>query len=161
LDVLDTAGEEEFTALRDQSIRDGDAFVLAFSISSRHTFSQIRRFLNQIQDVKNEAVPMILVGNKSDLGPDWREVPAQEGTSLAKELGCEFIETSAKDGTNVEEAFRELVRTNRRLEKQQKSQSDLGSIKENLDSRSEPIGRKKSWRNRLSQLLGLSTKPKA
>jgi hypothetical protein len=73
-----------------------------------------------------------------------REVPAQEGTSLAKELGCEFIETSAKDGTNVEEAFRELVRTNRRLEKQQKSQSDLGSIKENLDSRFEPIGRKKS-----------------
>ena len=52
LEVLDTAGQEEYTALRDQWIRDGEGFVLVYSITSRASFSRITKFYNQIQRVK-------------------------------------------------------------------------------------------------------------
>src|SRR3982074_3735811 len=94
LEVLDTAGQEEYTALRDQWIRDGEGFVLVYSISSRSSFTRIQKFHHQIQRVKessstgsstpgmgyggspmgspsslsaaNMQVPVMLVGNKSD-----------------------------------------------------------------------------------------------
>ncbi|CRK31571.1 hypothetical protein BN1708_018772, partial [Verticillium longisporum] len=108
LEVLDTAGQEEYTALRDQWIRDGEGFVLVYSISSRSSFSRIKRFHHQIQRVKESCasspsypgspisavhsqapVPIMLVGNKSDRVTE-REVSTQEGHALARELGCEF-----------------------------------------------------------------------
>ncbi|OJJ50470.1 hypothetical protein ASPZODRAFT_181037 [Penicilliopsis zonata CBS 506.65] len=126
LEVLDTAGQEEYTALRDQWIRDGEGFVLVYSITSRPSFSRIQKFYQQIKMVKESAhsgspsgasyltspihspaagpplpIPVMLVGNKSDKGVE-RAVSAQEGQALAKELGCEFVEASAKNCINVE-----------------------------------------------------------
>ncbi|OIW28552.1 ras-domain-containing protein [Coniochaeta ligniaria NRRL 30616] len=132
LEVLDTAGQEEYTALRDQWIRDGEGFVLVYSISSRSSFSRIKRFHHQIQRVKESCasspsypgspisamnsqapVPIMLVGNKSDRVTE-REVSTQEGHALARELGCEFVEASAKNCINVEKAFYDVVRILRR-----------------------------------------------
>jgi hypothetical protein len=56
LEVLDTAGQEEYIALRDQWIRDGEGFVLVYSISSRSSFARIQRFHSQIQRVKETAM---------------------------------------------------------------------------------------------------------
>merc|ERR1711977_265199 len=81
LDILDTAGQEEYSAMREQILR-----------------------------VKDEdKVPMVLVGNKCDLEEE-RQVTAVEGQDLAKSFGCPIYETSAKARINVEEAFYELVR---------------------------------------------------
>ncbi|PWW77177.1 ras-domain-containing protein [Tuber magnatum] len=124
LEVLDTAGQEEYTALRDQWIRDGEGFVLVYSISSRSSFTRIPRFHGQILRVKessttggnypaNNSVPIMLVGNKSDRVTE-REVSTQEGHALARELGCEFVEASAKNCVNVERAFYDVVRILRR-----------------------------------------------
>ncbi|AEO62336.1 uncharacterized protein THITE_2106402 [Thermothielavioides terrestris NRRL 8126] len=132
LEVLDTAGQEEYTALRDQWIRDGEGFILVYSISSRSSFTRIRRFHHQIQRVKESAasspsypgspisaanqsapVPIMLVGNKSDRIAE-REVSTQEGHALARELGCEFVEASAKNYINVDKAFYDVVRILRR-----------------------------------------------
>lgn len=132
LEVLDTAGQEEYTALRDQWIRDGEGFVLVYSISSRSSFTRIKRFHHQIQRVKESCasspsypgsplsatnpqmpVPIMLVGNKSDRVTE-REVSTQEGHALARELGCEFVEASAKNCINVEKAFYDVVRILRR-----------------------------------------------
>ncbi|KAI0811411.1 ras small monomeric GTPase [Xylaria sp. FL0933] len=133
LEVLDTAGQEEYTALRDQWIRDGEGFVLVYSISSRSSFTRIKRFHHQIQRVKEScqsspttypgspiaaavpasSVPIMLVGNKSDRVTE-REVSTQEGHALARELGCEFVEASAKNCINVEKAFYDVVRILRR-----------------------------------------------
>ncbi|KAL1849440.1 RAS2 protein [Diaporthe australafricana] len=132
LEVLDTAGQEEYTALRDQWIRDGEGFVLVYSISSRSSFSRIKRFHHQIYRVKESTgsspsypgspitaaggpinVPIMLVGNKSDRVTE-REVSTQEGHALARELGCEFVEASAKNCINVEKAFFDVVRIIRR-----------------------------------------------
>lgn len=137
LEVLDTAGQEEYIALRDQWIRDGEGFVLVYSISSRSSFTRIQKFHHQIQRVKETApsgsptypgsplsasslasggfgpAPVMLVGNKCDRVTE-REVSTQEGSALAKELGCDFVEASAKNCVNVEKAFYEVVRQLRR-----------------------------------------------
>jgi len=111
LEVLDTAGQEEYTALRDQWIRDGEGFLLVYSITSRTTFYRIERFKEQILRVKDsEDIPMMLVGNKCDKQGE-REVSREEGAHLAKRLQCDFIETSAKTRLNVERAFYNVVRS--------------------------------------------------
>ncbi|KAJ5178889.1 hypothetical protein N7492_002099 [Penicillium capsulatum] len=135
LEVLDTAGQEEYTALRDQWIRDGEGFVLVYSITSRASFSRITKFYNQIKMLRLPLrsqlpefaharrrpplpVPVMLVGNKSDKAVE-RAVSAQEGQALAKELGCEFVEASAKNCINVEKAFYDVVRMLRQQRQQQ------------------------------------------
>ncbi|EPQ61889.1 GTP-binding protein [Blumeria graminis f. sp. tritici 96224] len=146
LEVLDTAGQEEYTALRDQWIRDGEGFVLVYSISSRSSFTRINRFHNQIQRVKESSssssspsylgsplstmnadmpVPIMLVGNKSDRVTE-REVSTQEGYALARELGCEFVEASAKNCINVEKAFYDVVRQLRRQRLQTSARTTAG-----------------------------------
>ncbi|KAF9145626.1 Ras GTPase ras2 [Linnemannia schmuckeri] len=110
LEVLDTAGQEEYTALRDQWIRDGEGFLLVYSIAARSTFDRIRRFRDQIVRVKDsENVPLMLVGNKCDKLAE-REVTRDEGALMAKSLRCEFTETSAKTCVNVERSFYNVVR---------------------------------------------------
>lgn len=118
LEVLDTAGQEEYTALRDQWIREGECFLLVYSITSRSSFSRIRSFYSQIQRVKEDDDPfsVVIVGNKSDRGPEEREVSTQEGEALADELGgVPFFESSAKLNINIETAFFECARQCRKL----------------------------------------------
>ena len=83
---------------------------MVYSITSRSSFDRIRRFADQIKRVKDrDDVPLMLVGNKADKSLD-REVSQQEGEHLAKQLGCDFTEASAKTCVNVEKAFYEVVR---------------------------------------------------
>jgi len=144
LEVLDTAGQEEYTALRDQWIRDGEGFILVYSITSRNSFTRIQKFHSQVQRVKESGhpnsptggsylptqmsgtqmytgpVPIMLVGNKHH----EREVSSQEGQALAKDLGCEFVEASAKNCINVERAFYDVVRQLRRQRQSPMKQID-------------------------------------
>ncbi|KAI6091248.1 ras-domain-containing protein [Hypoxylon rubiginosum] len=113
LDVLDTAGQEEYSAMREQYMRTGEGFLLVYSITSDQSFEEIRTFQQQILRVKDkdptDYFPMVVVGNKCDLESE-REVPRQDGEALAKQFGCPFVETSAKSRTNVDKAFFDLVR---------------------------------------------------
>ncbi|CAO3627097.1 unnamed protein product [Mucor fragilis] len=121
LDVLDTAGQEEYSAMREQYMRNGEGFLLVYSITSRLSFDEITTFYQQICRVKDrDYFPMVLVGNKCDLEGD-RQVSSQEGRDLAKNFGCQFIETSAKQRINVDEAFFEVVRDIRRYNKEQET----------------------------------------
>lgn len=136
LEVLDTAGQEEYTALRDQWIRDGEGFLIVYSVASRDTFDRVESILRRVRRVKEDAaslsvtgyspyaspttpssaasragagLPIVIIGNKRDL-PHEREVMPEEGQRLAQRLGCEFYETSAKTGYNVDNAFKSVVR---------------------------------------------------
>ncbi|KAG2208727.1 ras-like protein 1 [Mucor mucedo] len=121
LDVLDTAGQEEYSAMREQYMRNGEGFLLVYSITSRLSFEEITTFYQQICRVKDrDYFPMVLVGNKCDLEAD-RQVSSQEGRDLAKNFGCQFIETSAKQRIHVDEAFFEVVRDIRRYNKEQET----------------------------------------
>ncbi|UJR21111.1 hypothetical protein I4U23_024211 [Adineta vaga] len=111
LDVLDTAGQEEFSALREQYMRKGDGFLIVYSVIDPNSFKNTRQFYNQILRVKDrKSYPMILVANKIDL-VHLRKVSEEEGRELATELQIPYIETSAKvPPVNVDAAFHELVR---------------------------------------------------
>lgn len=118
LDVLDTAGQEEYAAMREQYMRTGEGFLLVYSIDSRQSFEEIRVFQQQILRVKDkDFFPIIVVGNKCDLEHE-RVVSREEGMHLARQFGCRFMETSAKQRINVEESFYELVREIRRYNKE-------------------------------------------
>ncbi|TFY58397.1 hypothetical protein EVJ58_g6447 [Rhodofomes roseus] len=121
LDVLDTAGQEEYGAMREQYMRTGEGFLLVYSITSRPSFEEISTFHQQILRVKDQdSFPVVVVANKSDLEYE-RQVGMNEGRDLAKHFGCKFIETSAKQRINVDEAFCSLVREIRRYNKEQQT----------------------------------------
>ncbi|XP_033639193.1 ras-related protein M-Ras-like isoform X1 [Asterias rubens] len=116
LDVLDTAGQEEFSAMREQYMRKGDGFLIVYSVIDRASYENTRSFYTQILRVKDrDAYPMILVANKVDL-VHQRKVTEEDGKALAAELGkISYIETSAKDPPqNIDRAFHEVVRVIRR-----------------------------------------------
>jgi len=110
LDILDTAGQEEYSAMRDQYMRTGQGFICVYAITSRSSFDEITSFREQILRVKDaDKVPMVIAGNKADLESE-RQVSRAEGTDLARSFSAPFMETSAKTRVNVEESFFELVR---------------------------------------------------
>jgi GTPase KRas protein len=119
LDILDTAGQEEYSAMRDQYMRTGNGFMLVYSVADRTSFEEcvkLREKIYQIQDksladAKDDLlrVPLILVGNKCDLENE-RQVSNEEGKELAKQWGCTFFEASAKSRIHVDDCFFELVR---------------------------------------------------
>jgi len=81
LDVLDTAGQEEYSAMREQYMRTGEGFLLVYSITSRTSFEEIATFQQQILRVKDkDYFPVIVVGNKCDL--DMERAVSQQGNHL-------------------------------------------------------------------------------
>ena len=97
LEILDTAGTEQFTAMRDLYMKNGQGFVLVYSITAQSTFNDLQDLREQILRVKDtEDVPMVLVGNKCDL-EDERVVGKDQGLNMARQFNnCAFMETSAK-----------------------------------------------------------------
>lgn len=82
LDVLDTAGQEEYSAMREQYMRTGEGFLLVYSITSRQSFEEIMTFQQQILRVKDkDYFPIIVVGNKCDLESE-RQVSTEGGSKL-------------------------------------------------------------------------------
>lgn len=122
LDVLDTAGQEEYSAMREQYMRTGEGFLLVYSINSKNSLEELQTFYEQILRVKDsDQVPVLVVGNKCDLEME-RQVSYEEGQALANSFNCPFLETSAKLRINVEEAFFDLVKYVRSSEDAQRQQ---------------------------------------
>ncbi|KAH3762620.1 Ras GTPase [Pelomyxa schiedti] len=115
LDILDTAGQEDYSAMRSQYMRCGRGFLVVYSITSRPSFAECADLRIQLcrnldrDEVDRRPAPVVLVGNKCDLVGE-RKVSAREGADFADSCGWKHIETSAKNHMNVEEAFRMLVR---------------------------------------------------
>lgn len=95
LDILDTAGQEEYSAMRDQYMRTGEGFLCVFAINNTKSFEDIHQYREQIKRVKDsDDVPMVLVGNKCDLAA--RAVESRQAQDLARSYGVPYVETSAK-----------------------------------------------------------------
>lgn len=112
LNILDTAGQEEFYALRDQYMRSGDGYIIVFSITSITSFLEVNAIKEQLNIVldtdDNTLIPIILVGNKCDL-EEYRQVQSSDAQRLAEEWRVKYFETSAKNKTNINRIFEELV----------------------------------------------------
>jgi GTPase KRas protein len=117
LDILDTAGQEEFSSMQDHWMRARDGYLFVYSITARTTFEEVSVLYEKVlrtQEAKK--VPAVICGNKCDL-EESRQVNHQEGADLAKKLGTGFFETSAKNKINNEDCFLELVREVRKAKK--------------------------------------------
>jgi len=113
IEIIDTAGQEEYATLRDQYVREGQGFILLYSVTSRTTFERLAVFHHHIRRLKRTDPVFILVGNNCDKNYE-REVSKEEGHALARRFGCEFFEASAETAQNVERVFVNLVRSLRR-----------------------------------------------
>uniref|UniRef100_A0A6A7G5G3 Ras-like protein n=1 Tax=Hirondellea gigas TaxID=1518452 RepID=A0A6A7G5G3_9CRUS len=116
LDILDTAGQEDYTALRSTWMRERDGFLLVFSVSDRSSFEALHPFHEQLEETHEDIMPpLILVGNKADTNPEDREVSISDAEALADQWDCYcYIETSAKTGQNIDRCFANLIRAIRK-----------------------------------------------
>lgn len=107
--MLDTAGQEEFSAMREQYMRKGDGFLLVYSVTDMQSYENVRHFHTQILRVKDrDSYPMLLAANKVDL-VHVRVVSEEAGRDLARAIGAPYIETSAKEPPlNIDRAFHEV-----------------------------------------------------
>jgi len=118
LDILDTAGQEMYSTYQDKYFISGAGFVVVYSVVDQESFEKVGKYYDRIRKAKDrDQVPMILVGNKTDLSD--RKVSTLEGQEKAKTCNCPFVETSAKTRVGIDECFKQLVRE---IRKEQKAQ---------------------------------------
>ena len=114
VEILDTAGQDDFSPLRDSWIRESEAFLLIYSVTSRASLEYLDDVLRQIHRTKEEdffkkPVPIVLAGNKCDL-PN-REVEFAEAKAWATQREIENVtEFSAKTRLNLTETFNAIIR---------------------------------------------------
>jgi small GTP-binding protein len=112
LELLDTAGQDEFKSLREQSMRNAYGFVLVCDLTNPSTVANLEEFVKELNRVKEgELIPVVLVGNKLDLA-DKRAVAKTVLEDFAKEWlhSCPVFEVSAKDGIGIDPVFLQIVR---------------------------------------------------
>jgi len=110
IDILDTAGQEEYFLMREHYMSISQGFILVYSITSKDSFEELNIFRNQICKVKDEInIPIVIAGNKCDM-ENFREVSTIKGKELSLKYGYPFFETSALTRFNVDEIFYEEVR---------------------------------------------------
>ncbi|KAF6089107.1 RAB43, member RAS oncogene family [Phyllostomus discolor] len=107
--IWDTAGQERFRTITQSYYRSANGAILAYDITKRSSFLSVPHWIEDVRKYAGSNIVQLLIGNKSDLGA-LREVPLAEAQSLAEhyDILC-AIETSAKDSSNVEEAFMRVV----------------------------------------------------
>jgi len=124
---VDTAGQEEYSALRDYYVRCGDGFLLGYSITSHNSFDSVKNHYSALLRMKEEKPSIVLVGHKQDL-EDIREVSTEQGKALADKWGCSFFETSAKTNKNINDCIITLVKLCYERRKEKKNQIQQKSL---------------------------------
>lgn len=104
LQVWDTAGQEKFRAITKAYFRGAHGILVVFDLSNRDSFDKTQDWINSIKE-SDDSIDLIIIGNKCDL---QREVSIEEAQDFAAGYNVRYFETSAKDNTNVNEAFQYL-----------------------------------------------------
>ena len=104
LQIWDTAGQERFRTITSSYYRGAHGIIVVYDVTDQESFNNVKQWLNEIDRYANENVNKLLVGNKSDLTAK-KVVDYQTAKAFADEIGIPFLETSAKNATNVEQAF--------------------------------------------------------
>jgi len=109
LQIWDTAGQQRFRTITKSYYRGAQGYILVYDITHQLSFEHIKYWLGEIKNHGREDFYTIIVGNKTDLEEE-RKVTTSEGKRFATENGIDYIETSAKEGQNVEVLFMKSVR---------------------------------------------------
>jgi len=111
LSIWDIGGQQRFEFIRSTFYKGAAGALLVFDLSRAQTYQEIRKWLTEVRQFAGENIPFVLIGNKADLIEDVGEViDRNEARNLAESEGSIYLETSAKTGQSVDEAFTELTR---------------------------------------------------
>ena len=105
----DTAGQERFRTITSSYYRGAHGIFIVYSIDDNESFIRINHWNDEIGRYAKDEVNKIIIGNKSDLGSS-RQVDSESSKEISNKLNITHIETSAKDGSNVEEAFNTMAK---------------------------------------------------
>jgi len=104
--IIDTAGQDEYSPLNSQYAIGIHGYILVYSITSKNSFDMIQVVYDKIVSFCGVTkIPCVIVGSKCDLSNISRQVDSTDGEKLAKVNDCAWIETSAKNGTNISKVF--------------------------------------------------------
>lgn len=121
LQIWDTAGQERFQTITCNYYNGAHGIIIVYDVTDRESFNSVKRWMAEIKKHTQADVLRLLVANKTDMS-DKREVKTEEGLNLASSYGVGFVEASAKDATNVTEAFTRLSKE--MLEKTEKASAE-------------------------------------
>ncbi|KAJ8492438.1 hypothetical protein OPV22_014159 [Ensete ventricosum] len=141
LQIWDTAGQERFRTITSSYYRGAHGIIVVYDVTDQESFNNIKQWLNEIDRYASENVNKLLVGNKCDL-TDSRVVSSETAKAFADEIGIPFLETSAKDSTNVEKAFMTMAADI----KDRMASQPAGSASKptTVHMRGQPVGQKSS-----------------
>jgi small GTP-binding protein len=139
LQIWDTAGQDRFRAITKNYYKGANGIILIYDVTNMQTYENVKNWISQIKEEANPNVIIYLVGNKIDVPDDQRLVKEEDGQKIANEFNLPFSEASAKDGTNVNEIFQELLE--QIDEKYSKLEAPKGERKNQLFTGK----KKKSW----------------
>ncbi|MHA1754133.1 MAG: Rab family GTPase [Candidatus Odinarchaeia archaeon] len=105
--IWDLGGQEKYRILRKHYLEGARGCVLVYDITNRTSFEHVENWYNDVKD-NCGTIPCVLVGNKADLENE-RKVSTKEGENKARNLNLKFVETSAKDGTKIDETFKQIT----------------------------------------------------
>ena len=127
LKIYDTAGQEKYRALIKNYYQGTDGIILVFDLTNENSFNKLKSWINEVSD-NTEKAQIILVGNKADLIE--RKIDEETAENFAKQRDIKYIETSAKEGTNILLLFEELA-----LDINKKKQNDSSVVElEHVDT---------------------------
>jgi Ras-related protein Rab-1A len=127
LQIWDTAGQERFRTITSSYYRGAHGIIVVYDVTDGDTFTNVKQWLQEIDRYASEGVNKLLVGNKSDL-TSKKVVEYSVAKEFSDQLSIPFLETSAKNATNVEQAFLTMAK----------------QIKDRMGSTSTPAGGAKS-----------------
>ena len=107
LQIWDTSGEEKFRTITKNFYRNADGLLVVFDLTRKETYDHVRGWINEAKE-NNDKIKLILIGNKLDL-KDGRIVTIDVAKKFAELKNLKYIETSAKDGTNINESFQTII----------------------------------------------------
>lgn len=163
INILDTAGQSEYSAFREQYIKSGEGFILVYDITSRGSFFEAALIHSNIRKLKGE-IPCILVGNKIDIAqknPSRRQVTTEEGFLMAQFMGSNvmFAEISTMVYNLVQDVFIQLLRLMQNYNMGIPSNINPSSQKLTTNSKSPNPTKKDTVRNAASQAMSVFSKP--
>ena len=129
LEILDTAGQDDYQSMLETWINFGSGFLLVYSIDDIESFEEAKKKYDKVVYIKgNDSFSCILVGNKCDLGDDVRKIPTNEAEEFANSKGIPFLETSALNKINVKESFSKVVHDLLQKTQEKKKVGALGKM---------------------------------
>ncbi|MFX0025240.1 MAG: Rab family GTPase [Candidatus Hermodarchaeota archaeon] len=106
--LWDIGGQEQFSKLRQIYFKGSNGAFGVYDVTSQPSLLKLPGWISSIKKSVKKSIPMIIVGNKTDLE---RQVERSEAEDLVKRLNCcDYLETSAKTGENVEQAFKKIAK---------------------------------------------------